>query len=155
MVANILESQVPLLLEHLDENTSPRWGKMEPQHMVEHLFQTMLVSFGKIEVKVFSPEEKLPVLKQILLSEQPLPRNFKAPVHKEGQLPPLLFKNLEDAKAALIQSIEEFEMYYQQHPESKHNHPVFGPLNGEEWSVFHQKHFTHHFIQFGMIEDKE
>jgi hypothetical protein len=31
-------------------------------------------------------------------------------------------------------------------------HPVFGPLNHEEWERSHFKHFFHHLLQFGLIE---
>jgi hypothetical protein len=28
-------------------------------------------------------------------------------------------------------------------------HPLFGPLSGPEWGVFHYRHFDHHLCQFG------
>ncbi|MFY8020551.1 MAG: DUF1569 domain-containing protein, partial [Bacteroidia bacterium] len=45
-----------------------------------------------------------------------------------------------------------FVDFWEKHPESIFNHPVFGPLNKQEWMKFQSKHFTHHFTQFGIFE---
>jgi len=35
-------------------------------------------------------------------------------------------------------------------PDALKLNPTFGELNKAEWEIFHEKHFTHHFKQFGI-----
>jgi oxepin-CoA hydrolase/3-oxo-5,6-dehydrosuberyl-CoA semialdehyde dehydrogenase len=123
---------------------------MTPQHMIEHLIQAIRLSDGKTETKCFSPEDKLPVLKKILMSNRPLPKLFINPLIGED-LFPLEFPNLDSAKQSLLNEIEYYREYYKDNPDAKHMNPTFGLLNKEEWDHFHKKHFAHHFSQFGLI----
>lgn len=139
-------------LDKLTESVKPVWGVMTPQHMVEHLIQAVELSNGKSPIKdCMNPPEKLPVLKRILMSSRPLPRNFVNTV-VGSELKPLINKNLDSAKKELIVQLNNIDEYFNKNPEAKPNNPTFGPLNKDEWIVFHQKHFTHHFTQFGLIE---
>lgn len=140
-------------LDKLSEQTKPLWGIMTPQHMIEHLIAAVQMSNGKVEFKeCMNPEKKLPVLKKILMSPRPLPKNFVNTVIGEG-LKPLLLPNLDNAKKNLKEELNNFYKYFESNPSAKPLNPTFGPLNKEEWAQFHKKHFTHHFTQFGLIKD--
>ncbi|MBK8944563.1 MAG: hypothetical protein IPM32_04745 [Ignavibacteriae bacterium] len=138
-------------LINLKPETKPLWGIMTPQHMVEHLTLAVKSSNGKFSVdKCLNPPEKYPILKKILLGPKPLPKNFINPVLGEG-LQPLIFNSLDSAKDELKLQIKEFFNYFKNNPNNEPINATFGPLNFNEWLVFHKKHFTHHFTQFGLM----
>ena len=139
------------LLDNLNEDMKPYWGKMTPQHMIEHVLLTFRLSTGKLNTKCFSKEEKLPTLKRFLLSNRPLPKLFVSPAVGEDLLP-IEFESLEKAKEALIEEVGHYYDYYLNNPDATHINPTFGTLNNDEWEVFHGKHLNHHFSQFGLIE---
>jgi len=136
-------------LDNLTVETKPLWGKMTARHMVEHLILAVRISNGKIKLKCFSPPEKLPILKKILLSSRPLPRNFINPVIDEN-LMPIQYESLEEAKKILAAEIADYYKYFEDNKAAFLTNVTFGDLNKEEWEIFHQKHFTHHLLQFGI-----
>ena len=131
-------------------NTKPLWGKMTPQHMVEHLILAMRMSTGKLKLECFNPPEKLSTLKRFLMSSRPLPKLFVNPAIGENLLP-LEYSSLEAAKNILNQEIIDYLNHFELNPEAKTVNVTFGELNKEEWDVFHKKHFLHHFSQFGLL----
>ena len=81
-----------------------------------------------------------------------MPKDFPAPfLPQDGSLPELKHKNLEAAKEAFLNAVQEFIIYYKENPQAEHIHFVFGKINKEMWELMHRKHFTHHFEQFGLI----
>ena len=141
------------LLENLKKNTKSLWGKMTPQHMVEHLILAVQSSNGKLSIEeLMTPPEKLDIMKRFLMSSRALPQNFVNTVIGEG-LKSLIYKDLETAKLKLNEELEDFEKYFQENPESRPTNATFGPLNKEEWIQFHTKHFTHHLKQVGLIKE--
>ena len=140
-----------VLLGHLSPTAQALWGKMTAQHMVEHLISAVQMGNGKLSVDCFNSPEKLPALKRFLMSERPLPKLFINPLIGPD-LVQLKFSNLDEAKENLKKEIDDYELYFQQNPEVKPVNATFGELNKEEWDKFHQKHFTHHLSQFGLIE---
>lgn len=140
------------LLDELTKESKPVWGAMTAQHMVEHLYQSVQLSNGSIELdECMSPDEKLPILKRILMSDRPLPKNFVNTVIGEG-VKPLIFENLEKSILGLKKELEKVVTFFEQTPEATPMNPTFGPLNKEEWIQFHKKHFQHHFSQFGLLK---
>jgi hypothetical protein len=137
-------------LYQLPTDAQPKWGVMGPQHMVEHLSLIMRVSNGKINAPLSSPEEKLPRLLNFLRSEAPLPREFKAPGISATPAP-LRFAGMEEAIARLEREVADFRTFFKENPEATPIHPVFGPLSFADWVLFHNKHFTHHYAQFGLL----
>lgn len=136
-------------VENLTKEEIPQWGKMSPQHMVEHLAFTIELSLqGSYLV---TPEEQLPKLKAFLLSEKPFPKHFKSPIIEGEDLPSLKEKDLASAKILFFSSIEGFYRFYRDNQDNISIHPIFGPLNGIEWEYFHKKHIKHHFQQFNLL----
>lgn len=145
---------VPTLLENLSVDVEPQWGKMTPQHMVEHLIVTFKLSIGRIKIPVISSIEDHPRLKAYLMKDSPMRRSVPSPTGKDD-LQPLRSASLEEAKERLLREIESFIEFEQQQPEFIANHPYGGPMKSSEWLQFHRKHIKHHFIQFGLIPDYE
>lgn len=149
-----MNKEIDDLLEKINlltTKTIHQWGTMTPQKMVEHLMNAFKVSSGKIEVKCYTPEEKLPIMKKILLSERLLPKGFNSPANElapEGYQ----FQTLEIAKSNLLSEVQDYYKYFEENPDSKLINPTFGELNKEEWRQFHIKHLKHHLTQFGLID---
>ncbi|KAA9333570.1 DUF1569 domain-containing protein [Adhaeribacter soli] len=141
---------VPFYLEKLTAETKPAWGIMTPQHMLEHLGNTLVMVNSKKALPCVTPEEHLPAYRQFLMSEKPFAQNIPNQFIGDG-LAPLRFEDLETAKTKLLAAIESFQRFFQENPEATPMHPFFGHLNYEEWQQFQRKHFTHHFRQFGLI----
>ena len=138
-----------VLLTNLHQDTQPLWGKMSAQHMIEHLIMSIRISNTKLKTECFNPPEKIPALKRFLMSARPLPKEFVNPLIGSG-LVPLEYANIEEAKRNLQKEVEDYYHYFEEYPEAVLVNPTFGELNKSEWNVFHQKHFTHHFNQFGI-----
>ena len=136
-------------LNKLVPSTKQLWGKMYSQHMVEHLMLAVRCGNGKLKVECFNSLEKIPALKGFLLSQRPLPKEFINPLVGEGLLP-LQYKSLDEAKSVLTTEIEDYYKFFENHPNAVLVNPTFGELNKQEWDVFHEKHFNHHYKQFGI-----
>lgn len=148
------ENEVPELLSNLDPNTSPVWGKMTPQHMVEHLIVIFKLSIGRISVPVASKKEDHERLKAYLMQDSPMRRSVPSPTGNDS-LQPLRSPGLNEAVDKLKKEITQYLAFAEEQPEFIANHPYGGPMNAQEWLLFHRKHFKHHFIQFGLIPDYE
>ena len=136
-------------LDKLNPSTKQLWGKMSPQHMVEHLILTVKSSNGKLNVTFYGEPEKIPSLRRFLLSSRPFPKGFISPIIGEGLLP-LRYGSLDEAKSVLKKEVADYYTFFESSPNAVFVNPTFGELNKSEWDVFHQKHFTHHFQQFGI-----
>lgn len=141
--------EITKALDQLTVESKPLWGKMSAQHMVEHLVLTFRICNGTMEVEIVTDDRLLPIQKRFLLGSKPLPKLFINPIIGENLLP-LEFDNLETAKDELINSLNKYEKHFIINSDSTPAHPVFGLLNKTEWDVFHNKHFEHHFAQFGI-----
>ncbi|SEF99061.1 oxepin-CoA hydrolase / 3-oxo-5,6-dehydrosuberyl-CoA semialdehyde dehydrogenase [Halpernia humi] len=140
-------------LNNLTENTEKKFGEMSPQLMVEHLEDVTKNGFGNLNEKDFPeiPEEKLELLQDWLYSNQKIRPGAKYPLLKEGEEMQLKYKNLDEAKEHLLATLKEFLIFYRENPLAETYHPRFGKLNKEMMELFHRKHYTHHFEQFGLI----
>ncbi|MBI1939312.1 MAG: hypothetical protein HYS25_14475 [Ignavibacteriales bacterium] len=137
-------------VQNLTEDTKPLWGKMTPRHMIEHLILAVKMGNGKIKAECFNPPEKIPTLKRFLQSSRHLPQNFINPIIGDKLLP-LEYSSLEEAITVLKNEIDDYETFYVENPEAILTNATFGDLNKEEWDTFHDKHFTHHLKQFGLL----
>ena len=139
------------LINGLEEHTKPQWGIMTPQHMLEHLEYRLFMAIGQVESELITPEKHLEKVQASLYNYQPMPKNYPIPSLKEGELETLRYKNLDEAKTALLKTYDDFEAYYAENPQAEHLHPVFGVLDKELWDLLNRKHFNHHFEQFSLI----
>ena len=124
---------------------------MSPQHMVEHLYKTVQTSINEIEMKIFTEEKRIPVLKKLFLGDRLLPKEFMNPAIGPDLID-LEFENLDTAIKELENVLIRYDKFFEQNPSAKTIHPIFGYLTKEEWNIFHQKHFKHHLSQFGLSD---
>jgi len=135
----------------LKSDSPARFGIMTSQHMVEHLIITFKLSQGKISLPEKEPSQRALDAKQaILYGQMELPRGIRAPGIGD-QLMDLRLPSIEEAKVGLEKALKDFHLYYSSNRDITHYHPAFGKLNYEEWLAFHEKHFKHHFGQFGIM----
>lgn len=136
-------------LNKLEQNTSPKWGKMSAQRMVEHLNESIQMSMdANHDVALQIPDDKIEWMQQYLASDKPLIQNFKAIFAPEEA--PLKHEEIELAVDEFIDVWLSFEDFCVEQPDARILHPYYGELNIEQWRRMHQKHFTHHFNQFGI-----
>ena len=138
-------------LKKLRVDQNPLWGKMTPHHMVEHLYKALQASINEISLNLFTEERKIPVLKRLFLGDKALPKEFMNP----SIGPDLMKLEFEDLNSAIIELeniLNRYEKFFAEKPDVKTIHPVFGYLTKPEWDIFHQKHFKHHFSQFGLSD---
>lgn len=141
---------IKMKLNNLTEASAPIFGIMSPQHMVEHMTLTVKLSSGRIKIPEFEPSEKQLMYKETLLNTPvEFPRGINAP-GLQGTLLALKNDSLMASIDQLLDSLDHYNNFFSENPDSKTIHPRFGKLNHEEWEKFHAKHFRHHFSQFGI-----
>jgi hypothetical protein len=137
-------------LNQLKKDTNPLWGTMTASEVIVHLEDTLLLTIGPKQLEVLTPEDKLPLYVKFLESDKEMPRGFKVDY---------LIRNEESNTINLNQLIDSHLEVLERflNIEDKQNfhsiHPIYGNLNYEHWIMLHTKHYTHHFKQFGLIEE--
>lgn len=143
--------KVENLLLGLTEETQPNWGIMTAQHVVEHLDYFTQLALGNIQTNMITPPNRIEKYTASLYNYYAMPKNFQHPAFKKGETEDLKHESLEAAKTALIEGLKEVEARFKNDPNFRAFNPVFGYLNRYEWKLYNQKHFNHHFEQFGLI----
>lgn len=147
------KKEIKKVLNNLTGSSERVFGEMSPQMMVEHLDEVMKNSFGNLNSQDFPeiPEQKAALLQDWIYTSDKIRPGAKYPLLKDGGTPVLKYKNLEEAKEHLLETLKEYHIYYRENPQAEHFHPRFGVLNKEMMELFNRKHFTHHFEQFGLL----
>jgi hypothetical protein len=147
---DFLGSMLFSALEHLAPGQKPSWGEMTPQQMVEHLVWATEISNGSVTVECRLHPKLIVRFKGFLHDDMPTTHDFMNPVLKNG-LPSSRFADLSEAVANLRDRMRAFLAEAPEARSLQRTHPVFGPLDHDEWSRAHFKHFYHHLLQFGLI----
>ncbi len=146
-------ANVEASISKLTEESKGEWGMMGPQHLAEHLYETFMIALGKRETKIVTPEERLEKYQDSLFNYRQLPRGFKRPGMNPDAPEPYQFESLAAAKEAMFNAYDEYEQFFKDNPEATTTHSTFGNLDKELWDLMHRKHFHHHFLQFGVLND--
>lgn len=149
----LLRSGMWEALAPLRPDTPARWGRMTAQQMVEHLEWTFACSTGTRTVACFIPEELRPRYLAFLAHDRPTPQGFENPA-LAAVLPPLAHADFGAATAGLKREVELYLSLATSDPAVLRTHPLFGPIDAEQWSRTHYKHVRHHFTQFGLYPDE-
>ena len=152
---NFIEPNLETILTHLnniESTTQPLWGSMSAQRMVEHLSDSLKMAVGQNVFPLSIPEDRIPKMKEFLLSDKPMAKNIEVPFAKKDAV--LRCTDLELAIDELAENWVEFEEYFSENDQETTLHPYYGPLNYEKWNCLHAKHFTHHLQQFGLVEEQ-
>lgn len=151
MVDINIRKEIIARLNNLKSDSIPKFGKMTAQHMVEHLTYAIMFSNGKFPQKLYLPIDKAELIKEkIIHSDNELPIGFKAPMLGD-KLPNLVFPDLNIAVKELLAELDRFDKYFLENGDTKPINPIMGKLDKQEWIIFHNKHFKHHFRQFNLL----
>jgi oxepin-CoA hydrolase/3-oxo-5,6-dehydrosuberyl-CoA semialdehyde dehydrogenase len=137
------------LLDALQPGTPALWGRMNAQNMIEHLVEAVEYTNGKkvadLKVSIDKAKEQR---ENLVLSD------FVIPNSATGYLPDATkakrFKDLKTSILELNKELDAFEYFFKSEGITA-IHFEFGPMNYAEWVTWHGKHFTHHFKQFGLL----
>lgn len=142
--------EIARCVKNLQPNTIPQWGTMRPVEMIIHLRQAIALSMDGTTREISTPEEKLPAMKQFLMSNKPMPPNRTKPAVFDKYK--IVETELFGQKIEFLRDVISLQVHFDKHPEFTSIHPTFGELNKEEWMQLHYKHFQHHFKQFNLLE---
>ena len=138
------------VLNGLTPNQKPLWGKMKAQEMVEHLSDMLMMSRGTGNFTIDVDAETIARRQQFLSSDKEMAKNIAVPFTKG-----IIELRHDELELALDEFTEEwmnFTEYYENNPSASVIHPYYGDLDFNLWLKMHDKHFMHHFKQFGLIE---
>jgi len=138
------------VLNGLTPSQKPLWGKMNAQEMVEHLSDMLMMARGTGNFTIDVDAETIARRQQFLLSDKEMAKNIAVPFTKE--LIELRNDELELAVDEFTDEWMNFNEYYENNPGTSVIHPYYGALDFNLWLKMHDKHFMHHFKQFGLIE---
>lgn len=135
-------------LSALKPETQAVWGHMSAQRMVEHLGDSVRLSFQDHNFPLTVPADKIERAQAFIASEHPMPKNFRVDFAKPET--PLRLDSIDAAVEDLLEAWEGYERWWNANPDATRLHPSFGSLNRAQWQRVHAKHFAHHFEQFGL-----
>jgi hypothetical protein len=131
-------------LERLAPEATALWGRMNAPQMLAHLADWMLMAKGELKTAAKGRPLRYPPLKQLAIYWLPFPKGL--PTARE-----LITRKPADwaiEHATVRQHIQSFESL-----DPKRiwpDHPVFGKMTAQAWSVLGYRHTDHHFRQFGV-----
>jgi len=137
------------ILSKLEKSSTPSWGSMSAQRMVEHLTDGINMSMGNGNYELEIPEDRVTKMVLFLESDKPMAQNIQV----SFAMPDTALRNtdLEEAIDEFTLAWVDFEELNENQPDFTAIHPYYGNLNFEQWKRLHSKHFTHHFNQFGLL----
>jgi hypothetical protein len=139
-------------LQRLDPSTTPHWGKMNVQQLIEHFSDDALRNAnGRLKFDtIMTPPENLGRMREFMMSEKPFKENTKNLLMNE-EPSPVKYKTVQAAIGALQEELIIFFEIYEKNPELVIRNPFFGDLNFEENVQLLYKHAMHHLRQFGVV----
>ncbi len=148
---NFLRTKLVSYLQRLDPATTPRWGKMNVQQMIEHFGgDAVRNASGRLKIdNILTPPQHFEKMREFMMSDKPFKENTKNPLMGEEPLP-LRYKTVQAAIGALQQELIYFFEAYEKNPAQIIRNPFFGDLNFEQNVQLLYKHALHHLRQFGV-----
>jgi len=147
---NFLRTRLVRYMQQIDPATPARWGKMTVQQMIEHFaWDAVRNASGRLKFdKIITPPERLPAMREFMMSDNPFKENTRNPLLGE-QPPPAHFNTVQAAIGALQQELIFFFEAFAKDPQLITRNPFFGDLNFDQNVQLLYKHALHHLRQFG------
>jgi len=138
------------LLKQIRSDTTPQWGKMTLQQMVEHFSESVRIASGKTaHIDFVFPPDQLQKNREFVLSEKPFRENTPNPLMPEVPAP-VVNVSTEEAMSELDKEIKFFFTVFEKNNLQVTRNPFFGDLNFEQNVHLLHKHALHHLRQFGV-----
>jgi hydroxymethylglutaryl-CoA reductase len=149
-----LYNEFPLLLKKVEPSMPAKWGSMNAHQMVEHLTLVLSIANGRMTASTNAEPERLAYRKMRFFEKDvPFPKNVRADFVPEEPVA-TMFPTIEQSKEFLMIQLLRFMDYHEEHEGLMPVHPVFGPMNYQEWIRFQVRHIKHHLSQFGLIPEQ-
>ncbi len=148
---DFFRTRVPQVIDGVSGEELAGWGLMNVHEMLEHLIFPLNFAITDVPMIQVTPEEKLPRQQEFLVSAYGMPKNFKIPFLPTDKTVPLIKQDLQESKQLLKDTLEQFFKVIDAPYFTTKLHPVFGQLDRQGWLTFQYKHFSHHFLQFGLL----
>jgi hypothetical protein len=137
------------LLKKLKFDDRGNWGVLSPQGMVEHMTDSIAISYERIVYPLHTPQEFLEKAKSFAISDKEFKPNTKNALMTDDPAP-LRNHSLQEAILELENEIQLFLGYFKKFPDKKTLNPFFGELNYQDWLTLLHKHARHHLKQFNL-----
>jgi hypothetical protein len=98
------------VLSKLEKTSTPSWGTMSAQRMVEHLTDGVNMSMGNGDFKLEIPEDRIAKMLQFLDSDKPMAQNIQVSFAKPDTA--LRNSDLDDAIDEFTLAYVDFEELY-------------------------------------------
>jgi hypothetical protein len=148
--AEFLKNRFIPLLKQIPTNTSPQWGKMTLQQMIEHFSDSVRIASGKtVHIDFVFPPEQLQRVREFMLSDKPFKENTVNPLLPEAPAP-VINTSTEEALNELQKEMNFFFSVFEKNNLQVTRSPFFGDLNYEQNVHLLHKHALHHLRQFGV-----
>ena len=129
---NFLRTRLVKYLQQIHPDTTPQWGRMNVQQMIEHYGASIMNANGRLKFDaIATPPDKLDKIREFLMSDKPFRENTKNPILPEDPQP-LRYKTLQGAIGALQQELIYFFQAFEANPNLVTRNPIFGDLNFEQ-----------------------
>jgi hydroxymethylglutaryl-CoA reductase len=148
---DFFQTKIPAMIDAVKGDEPANWGLMNVHQMLEHLLFPLNFAITENPIILVTPEEKLPRQREFLVSKYGMPKNFKTPFLPADKTVPLIKQDVQESKQLLKETINEFLSVINKQDFTTKLHPVFGQLDKQGWLRFQYKHFSHHFMQFGLL----
>ena len=148
--ADFLKYRFVPLLRQIPSDTTPQWGKMTLQQMIEHFSDNVRIASGKTVYSDFVfPDDQLQNAREFMLSEKPFKENTVNPLLPEVPAP-VINVSTEEAINELQKELNHFFSVFEKNNLQVTRSPFFGDLNYEQNIHLLHKHALHHLRQFGV-----
>jgi hypothetical protein len=147
--AYFLQNEYTKKIAQIPVDTTPKWGKMNVQQMIEHMSDYMRIANGRTPMEIVTDAEMIPRMHAFLASDKPFKENTPNVLMSDTP-PPVRNESHEAAIAELQSEVDHFILVHTTEPDTTHANPFFGALNFEQQLQLLYKHSTHHLRQFGV-----
>ncbi|MGL6267593.1 MAG: hypothetical protein ACRC2O_06685 [Chitinophagaceae bacterium] len=144
-----LKKELIPLLQKIEPETNPLWGKMSLQQMIEHFSGAIKVATGTLRLPGTTEPADNGKYYSFLMSDKPFKENTSNPLLSEE---PYALRNhtLQASISELQGNLLAFFQIFDNEEGKKVLNPIFGYLNYEEQVQLLYKHALHHLKQFGV-----
>ena len=143
-------AELAAALDHLQADTTPRWGKMNAPQMVRHSARFTDLYLGRIPVAL--PIRLLARLIGPIFLRKVLRGSPTATPKNLGTLPAI--RSAPDLEVDLAAEVADLRARFDEVAalEGTLDHPMYGKMEAESCRSLVRHHTAHHFNQFGLLQ---
>lgn len=137
------------LLQKIALDTTPIWGKMNLQQMIEHMSEYVRIGYGNTDLGLVTPEDRVEKMQEWLKTEKPFKENTANSLMPETPTP-ARYATVRESIAELQSELNNFFHEFDTTKKKYVLNPFFGELDYGQAIQLLYKHSVHHLRQFGV-----